>query len=107
MLDATTNTAGKTMKYMITISPRQDADIAAIQAANPASAKIVWDLYVAGMIREMYVREDNRGTVFIAEADDVVSVRDALAATPLIQSGQVVGEIVGLAPFAPLATAFA
>jgi hypothetical protein len=55
----------------------------------------------------MYVREDNRGTVFIAEADDVVSIRDALAATPLIQSGQVVGEIVGLMPFAPLATAFA
>ncbi len=95
------------MKYMITIAPRQDADVAAIQAANPGSAKVVWELYVAGMIREMYVREDNRGTVFIAEADDVTSIRDALAATPLIQTGQVVGEIVGLMPFAPLATAFA
>ncbi len=95
------------MKFMITIAPREGADLAMIQQANPASAKVVWDLYLSGMIREMYVREDDLGTVFIAEAPDAVTVRDALAAAPLIQSGQVTGEIVGLKPFSPLATAFA
>ena len=95
------------MKFLITIAPRQGADLAAIQESNPASAKVVWDLYLGGMIREMYVREDDRGTVFMAEAPDSVTIRDALAAAPLIQSGQVTGEIVGLKPFAPLATAFA
>lgn len=94
------------MKFMITIAPREGADLPMIERANPASSKVVWDLYLNGMIREMYVREDDRGTVFIAEAADAVSVRDALAQAPLIQSGQVVGEIVGLKPFSPLASAF-
>ena len=95
------------MKFLITISPRQGADLATVQSASAGSAKVVWDLYTKGIIREMFVREDDRGTVFIAEAPDAVTVRDALAAAPLIQSGQVTGEIVGLKPFAPLATAFA
>ena len=94
------------MKFLITISPRQDADLAMIQKTSSGSAKVVWDLYTQGLIREMFVREDDRGTVFIAEAPDAVTIRDALAAAPLIQSGQVTGEIVGLKPFVPLATAF-
>ena len=94
------------MKFLITISPRQGADLATIQKTSAGSAKVVWDLYTKGMIREMFLREDDRGTIFIAEADDAVTIRDALAAAPLIQSGQVTGEIIGLKPFAPLATAF-
>lgn len=95
------------MKFLITIAPREGADLGLIEQANPASSKVVWELYLSGMIREMYVREDDRGTVFVAEAPDAVTIRDALATAPLIQSGQVTGEIVGLKPFSPLATAFA
>ena len=94
------------MKFLITIAPRQGADLAMVEKSNAGSAKVVWDLYAKGMIREMFVREDDRGTVFIAEAPDAVTLRDAMAAAPLIQSGQVTGEIIGLKPFIPLASAF-
>lgn len=57
-------------------------------------------------IREMYVRGDKRGIVFIAEADDISVLSAAMAEIPLIKDGQLNGEIVQLSPFTDISLAF-
>lgn len=90
------------MKFLITIFPAMEADAQQLTKANEDSAAVLWQLYFGGVIREMYMRDDERGTVFVAEAPDATVIRDALSATPLVQSGLVTGDIVGLKPFAPV-----
>ena len=58
------------MKFLVTLSIRPDASAAEIEQQRIPSSKVLWDMHLAGVIREMYARQDNAGVVFIAESPD-------------------------------------
>lgn len=94
------------MKYLIALSIRADADPAEVDAARIPSSKVLWDLHMAGVVREMYGRQDNAGIVFIAEAPNAEALNTALSTLPFLQSGLLVGDAIALTPFADIALAF-
>jgi hypothetical protein len=94
------------VQYLINLSIRPDADPAKVAEARTASSKALWELHLAGVIREMYARQDNQGVVFMAEAPNTEALMQAIAAIPFLKDGLLVGDAVGLAPFADLQLAF-
>jgi len=94
------------MKFLVSLSLTPNADPNAFDSARPASARLVWQFYLNDVIREMYSRIDQKGVIFMAEAADAQSLRTLLESLPLVQSGQIAGEVIGLAPFSDIALAF-
>jgi hypothetical protein len=94
------------VKFLVTLSIRPDASAAEIEQQRIPSSKILWDMHLAGVIREMYARQDNAGVVFIAESPDNETLSKQLSHIPFLQSGLLVGEAIALVPFADIALAF-
>lgn len=94
------------MKFIVALSPTETASPEVSEAWRAPSVKMVWDLYLQGVVREMYARADGTGVIFIAEATDAHSLRTLIEAWPLVREGQIAGDVIGLAPFSQLALAF-
>lgn len=62
--------------------------------------KVVWDLYKADTIREMYFRGDGRGAVFILESASVEAASE-FSKLLMVRDGLLVADIP-LSPFANL-----
>src|SRR3954452_10240474 len=95
------------VKYLVQLGFSQQASPEIVKSLQVPSAKAVWGLYLNSTIREMYVRGDQRGAVLIAESPNLETIRTAISSIPLVQSGQLGGEIVQLNPFSDLSLAFA
>lgn len=52
-----------------------------------AEARHVWELTQAGVLREIYFRQDWPGAVLILECADADEAHDVLATLPLVQAG--------------------
>ncbi len=61
-----------------------------------AEASRVWDLYQAGIIRELYFRQDQPAAVLILECEDVEGARQILSTLPLVREGLIAFEVIGL-----------
>jgi hypothetical protein len=94
------------MKFLISLSPTANADPAVLQQTRVPSVQMIWQLYLQGVIREMYALADGQGVVFMAEAANIAALRDVIQSWPAVQSGQFAGDIFELAPFPDLALAF-
>lgn len=66
-----------------------------------------WELYNAGVFREMYFRTDRGGAVLILECTDVEAAKKVLDTLPLVKAGLVDFDIIPLGPFMPFGTLFA
>jgi hypothetical protein len=64
-----------------------DIPPAAFQSYRKAEAVQVWHLYQAGIIRELYFRQDARSAVLVLECDDVAEATHHLQSIPLVQAG--------------------
>jgi hypothetical protein len=64
-----------------------------------AEAFRVWELYLAGIFRELYFRQDWPGAVLMLECADVEEAQEILNTLPLVKAGLVTFEIVSLAPY--------
>lgn len=62
-------------------------------------AKAVWDLYLAGIVREAHFRTDRHTAVLVLECPDTARAREVLASLPLVRQGLIRFEIVPLAPY--------
>jgi len=71
-----------------------------------AEARRVWELYLAGTLREIYFRQDWPGAVLILECAGADEARDALATLPLVRAGLIAFEIIALRPYPGLARLF-
>jgi hypothetical protein len=69
-------------------------------------ARQVWQLYTAGVVREMYMSHDRAQAILVLEAADLAEAERALSALPLVQQGLLGFDLTGLAPFVPLAGLF-
>jgi hypothetical protein len=71
-----------------------------------AEAARAWELYQAGMIREMYFRADVSEAVLVLECADVKEAGAVLATLPLVKAGLITFDIIPLRPYAGFARLF-
>jgi muconolactone delta-isomerase len=62
-------------------------------------ASRVWDLYQAGVFRELYFRQDEPSAVLILECADVEEADQALGTLPLVREGLIAFDVIPLAPY--------
>jgi hypothetical protein len=75
------------------------ASSAAFQPHLKAEAKAVWELHLAGIVREAHFRTDQHTAVLVLECRDVEHARDVLGALPLVRAGLIRFELLPLAPY--------
>jgi len=71
-----------------------------------AEASRVWELYQAGMLREIYFRQDRHSAVLVLECADVEEARSVLATLPLVKGGLIQFEVIPLRPYPGFARLF-
>jgi muconolactone delta-isomerase len=66
----------------------------------------VWELYQAGVLRELYFRQDRHEAVLILECADVDEANEALNTLPLVKEGLITFDIIPLGPYPGFARLF-
>ena len=69
------------------------------QAHSKAEARRVWELYLAGVVRETYFRADHKEAVLVLECASAVDAQEILATLPLVKAGLIEFEVIPLAPY--------
>ncbi len=64
-----------------------------------AEAARVWELYQAGVIRELYFRQDRGSAVLVLECADVEEAEGVLNTLPLVKEGLIAFDIIPLIPY--------
>lgn len=72
-----------------------------------AEAARVWDLYQAGVFRELYFRQDWPGAVVVLECADAEEANAVLNTLPLAKEGLIAFDVIPLAPYPGFARLFA
>jgi hypothetical protein len=73
---------------------------------SKAEAARVWELYQAGIIRELYFREDKSTAVLMLECAGVGEAKNTLDTLPLVQAGLIRFDIVPLRAYPGFARLF-
>lgn len=84
-----------------------DAPADAFQPHLKAEAAQVWQLYQAGIIRELYFRQDRHNAVLVLECADEEEAARQLQSLPLVQAGLITFEIIPLVAYPGFARLFA
>lgn len=66
-----------------------------------------WDLYQAGVLRELYFRADRSSAVLVLECPDLKTANRVLESLPLVREGLIDFEVIPLAPYPGFARLFA
>lgn len=64
-----------------------------------SEAARVWELYQAGVIRELYFRQDRHTAVLVLECASLSRAEEALASLPLVKGGLIAFDLLPLAPY--------
>jgi hypothetical protein len=67
----------------------------------------VWELYQAGIFRELYFRQDRTEAVLVLECRDVEEANEVLSTLPLVQAGLITFDLIPLNPYPGFARLFA
>lgn len=67
----------------------------------------VWDLYQAGVVRELYFRQDRSVAVLMLECADAIEAGRILDTLPLVQSGLIEFDVIPLIPYPGFSRLFA
>jgi hypothetical protein len=70
-------------------------------------AKKVWNLYQAGIVREMYFRQERSEAVLIMECSSADEASGILEGLPLVQAGLISFDIIPLVPYPGFSRLFA
>ena len=71
-----------------------------------AEARRVWELYKAGILREMYFRQEKTEAVLVLECDSVAEARAVLGTLPLVREKLIDFELIPLVPYPGLERLF-
>ena len=58
-----------------------------------------WELYQAGIIREMYFHRDLHSAVFVLECADEKEAGEILGTLPLVKAGLIAFDVIPLLPY--------
>jgi hypothetical protein len=72
-----------------------------------AEAERAWELYQAGIVRELYFRQDRTTAVLVLECASVEEARQVLGTLPLVREGLIVFDVIPLRPYPGFARLFA
>lgn len=64
-----------------------------------AEAARVWQLYQAGVLRELYFRADCPTAVLVLECVDIAEAHQALDSLPLVREGLIAFDLLPLKPY--------
>jgi len=64
-----------------------------------AEARRVWELYIKGLIREIYFRADQKSAVLILECKNIEEAEEKLATLPLVREDLIYFDFIPLAPY--------
>lgn len=71
-----------------------------------SEAARVWELYQAGVVREIYFDQEHHTAVLILECSDADDARKILETLPLVQAGMIAFDIIPLVPYSGFARLF-
>ena len=95
------------MKILALEADAPGADEGAYTAALlQAEARRAWDLFQAGVIRELYFRADRHAAVLVLECASTEEAQAVLATLPLVAAGLIAFEVIPLAPYPGFARLF-
>ena len=66
----------------------------------------VWELYQAGIIRELYFRTDRNEAVLILECENIAEARKHLGTLPMVKAGLIIFDLIPLKPYPGFARLF-
>jgi muconolactone delta-isomerase len=72
-----------------------------------AEAERVWELYRAGVLRELYFRADWPGAVLVLECAGVEEANEVLGSLPLVREGLIAFDVIPLVPYPGFSRLFA
>jgi muconolactone delta-isomerase len=70
-------------------------------------AAMVWELYQAGVFRELYFRQDQTSAVLVLECEDIEEANEALNSLPLVKEGLITFELFPLTAYPGFSRLFA
>ena len=76
-------------------------------ALKKAEAARAWELYQAGVCRELYFRQDYPGAVLILECENVAEAKELLNTLPMVKEKLIMFELMPLMPYPGFARLFA
>ena len=95
------------MKILALEADAPGADDGAYTAALlQAEARRAWELFQAGVIRELYFRADRHAAVLVLECASSEEAQAVLATLPLVAAGLITFEVIPLAPYPGFARLF-
>ncbi len=71
----------------------------AFQSYLKLEAIRLWELYQAGIVRELYFRQDRSEAVLMLECADLAEAHRALTSLPLVEAGLIAFELIPLKPY--------
>ena len=71
-----------------------------------AEAARVWELYQAGVLREIYFSQDRHEAVLILECQGAEEAHQVLGTLPLVREGLITFEVTALIPYSGFARLF-
>lgn len=95
------------MKVLVTLQPIEGTKPEDLRAYVVEENKVVWELYKTDAIREMYLRGDGRGAIFVLESASEAAAKEAFSQLPMIRDRLLRAEFIPLNPFTQLEFAFA
>jgi len=75
------------------------ASIEQFKRHSKSEAARAWELYQAGVLRELYFRADQRTAVLILECKDPEDARQILGTLPFVEADLIEFEIIPLVPY--------
>ncbi len=94
------------MKIIAIEKDRQDIPEEAFIPYLMAEASRVWELYQAGIFRELYFRADQPEAILVLECASVPEAEKLLNTLPLVQNGLISFEVIPLMPYPGFARLF-
>lgn len=70
-------------------------------------AKKLWDLYQAGVIRELFFRKDRSEAILLMECVSIEEARLVLDSLPLVHEGIISFDVIALIPYPGFSRLFA
>jgi hypothetical protein len=84
------------MKILVLEREMPNVTVEQFQQYAVAEARQAWDLYQAGILREMYFRTDRDEAVLVLECESVNEAQSALSTLPFVQNKLIEFELIPL-----------
>ncbi len=65
----------------------------------PAESRRVWEMYLAGSLREIYFRQELHSAVLMLECADTAEAQALLDTLPLVKAGVIRFDLLPLVPY--------